>query len=195
MTPTIRAAGVEDRGAIAEVHRAAFAEEGPAIVDVLQALRDSDAVRDELVIEADRGAGPEVVGHVALSRGWLDAERALVEVDVLSPLGVHPAAQGRGAGAALVAAALDAARVRGVPAVFLEGDPAYYARLGFAAARELGFDRPSVRIPWAAFQVVLLPAHEPWMTGRLVYPEAHWRADTVGLRGEVLAEVRQHLGD
>lgn len=195
MTRSVRAATVEDRDAIAAVHLAAFDDEGPAIVDVLRALRDSEAVRAELVAEVVRGGGPEVVGHVLLSRGWVDAERALVEVDVLGPLGVRPSAQGRGVGAALVAAALDSARARGVPAVFLEGDPAYYARRGFVAARELGFDRPSSRIPWAAFQVAPLAAHEPWMTGRLVYPEAHWRADTVGLRGEVLAEVRERLGD
>lgn len=191
----VRAAVGGDRDAIAEVHLSAFGDEGPAIVDVLGELRDSDAVRAELVAETDVGRGPEVVGHVVLSRGWVDADRALVEVDVLGPLAVHPSAQGEGVGAALVAAALDSARARGVPAVFLEGDPAYYARRGFLPARELGFDRPSARIPWAAFQVVLLAAHEPWMTGRLVYPEAHWRADTVGLRGEVLAEVRRRLGD
>ena len=193
--PTVRSAAPDDGDAIAAVHRAAFADEGPAIVEVLRALRDSEAVRAELVAEVDDGCGPEVVGHVALSRGWVDAERALVEVDVLGPLGIRPEAQGQGIGAALVSAALDSARARGVPAVFLEGDPTHYARRGFVAARDLGFDRPSSRIPWAAFQVVLLGAHEPWMTGRLVYPEAHWRADTVGLRGEVLDEVRQRLGD
>jgi putative acetyltransferase len=195
MSHVVRSAAAGDRDAIAQVHLAAFADEGPAIVAVLQALRESGAVRDELVVEQAADGGPVTVGHVALCRGWVDAERALVEVDVLSPLGVHPSTQGRGIGGALVAAALDASRARGVPAVFLEGDPAYYSRRGFVAARELGFDRPSERIPWAAFQVVVLEAHEPWMTGRLVYPEAHWRADTVGLRGEVLADVRRRLGD
>ena len=27
-----------------------------------------------------------------------------------------------------------------------------------------------------------LPRYEPWMTGTLVYPDAFWRTDAVGLR-------------
>ncbi|MBB3676435.1 hypothetical protein [Modestobacter versicolor] len=69
-----------------------------------------------------------------------------------------------------------------MPAVFLEGDPAYYGRLGFVAGAGLGFRRPSLRIPEPAFQAVLLPAHEPWMTGTFVYPDVFWRHDAVGLR-------------
>jgi putative acetyltransferase len=45
-----------------------------------------------------------------------------------------------------------------------------------------------------ACQLVLLDAHEPWMTGRLVYPDAWWRLDLVGLRDPVLAEVETALG-
>jgi putative acetyltransferase len=30
--------------------------------------------------------------------------------------------------------------------------------------------------------VIELPRFEPWMTGTLVYPEAFWRHDSVGLR-------------
>jgi putative acetyltransferase len=46
----------------------------------------------------------------------------------------------------------------------------------------VGFRRPSLRIPEVAFQAVLLPAHEPWMTGTFVYPDVFWRHDAVGLR-------------
>jgi putative acetyltransferase len=69
-----------------------------------------------------------------------------------------------------------------VPAVFLEGDPGYYRRLEFVPAKPLGIRKPSLRIPDAAFQVMTLSAHEPWMTGTLVYPDAFWRHDAVGLR-------------
>ena len=123
-----------------------------------------------------------VVGHVMLSRGWVDSPRELVEVLVLSPLSVDPPRQGVGIGGELVRAALREAEAFGAPEVFLEGDPGYYARFGFRPAAGSGFTRPSVRIPDAAFQVVLLTAHEPWMTGALVYPEAFWAHDSVGLR-------------
>jgi putative acetyltransferase len=33
---------------------------------------------------------------------------------------------------------------------------------------------------------VTTSAYRPWMTGTLVYPEAFWRLDCVGLRGERL---------
>jgi putative acetyltransferase len=95
---------------------------------------------------------------------------------------VDPPVQRQGIGSALVRAALDGAARSGAPAVFLEGSPDYYPRFGFEPAGTRGFTPPSVRIPEVAFQVVVLPAWEPWMTGALVYPEAFWAADLVGLR-------------
>ena len=81
-----------------------------------------------------------------------------------------------------------------MPLVFLEGDPAYYGRLGFVPAGGLGFRRPSLRIPDRAFQVVRLEPLEEWMTGRLVYPDVWWRHDAAGLRDPVLAELEELLG-
>ncbi len=134
-----------------------------------------------------------VVGHVALSRGWVDDEEGLAEVLVLSPLGVASSRQGAGIGTRLVAAALDAARARGAAYVFLEGDPGYYGTRGFEAGAARGFERPSVRIPGPAFQVAVLD--DRGTTGRLVYPEAFWQHDSVGLRGERLARVREAVGE
>jgi putative acetyltransferase len=95
---------------------------------------------------------------------------------------VLPDRQRRGIGAALVREGLEVLAGRGVPVVFLEGDPGYYARLGFQPGARWGFRRPSLRIPDPAFQAVCLPAHEPWMTGTFVYPDTFWRHDAVGLR-------------
>ena len=70
--------------------------------------------------------------------------------------------------------------------VFLEGDPGFYSRVGFTAARELGFTAPSVRIPAPAFQVAILPGYvQGEMSGALVYQDVFWRHDSVGLRHEV----------
>ena len=66
--------------------------------------------------------------------------------------------------------------------MFLEGSPAYYPRFGFRPGSEHRFRRPSLRIPEAAFQVHLLRAYERWMTGTLVYRQAFWDHDAVGLR-------------
>jgi putative acetyltransferase len=92
-----------------------------------------------------------------------------------------------------VTAAVARARELGAPAVFLEGSPDYYSSRGFEPAAPRGFGRPSARIPEPAFQVVLLDAHEPWMTGALVYCEAFWAHDCVGLRDPLLATLEQRL--
>ena len=128
------------------------------------------------------------MGHVGLSWGWVDAPERLVEALVLSPLSVAPERQRGGIGRALVAHAVDAADRLGSPVLFLEGDPAYYSRLGFVEAAPHGFTPPSVRIPLAAFQCVLLSAYIESVTGALVYPEQFWAHDSVGLRGRRLAQ-------
>ncbi|HEY5201734.1 MAG TPA: N-acetyltransferase, partial [Acidothermaceae bacterium] len=124
----------------------------------------------------------EIVGHVQLSRCWVDAPDRLVEVLSLSPLSVLPRHQGHGIGGRLVREALQAARQGRWPLVFLEGSRDYYSRFGFEAAHRRGFIRPSPRIPEVAFQVAMLPDWEPWMTGGFVYTDVFWELDCVGLR-------------
>jgi putative acetyltransferase len=123
-----------------------------------------------------------VAGHVLFTRSLLDAPDRLVHVLVLSPLAVLPVLQQRGIGSALVRYALGELEDRPEPLVFLEGSPAYYARFGFLPGEDLGFRRPSRRVPRAAFQVLRLPAYEDWMTGTLVYHRIWWDHDAVGLR-------------
>lgn len=180
MTVGVRDAVPAERAAVHRVCAAAFgAEEGPVIVALVDLLDSTGATRAALVAETEG----RLVGHVQLSRGWVDAERELVEVLVLAPLSVAPEAQRRGVGTALLAAAVERAEELGAPAVFLEGDPGYYGGRGFEPAEAWGFARPSVRIPEPAFQVRVLAAYEPWMTGALVYADAFWQLDCVGLRG------------
>ena len=164
---------------------AAFEEGGPRVADIWASLGHHR--RAGLVVEQ----GGHVLGHVGLSRAWVDARRELVEVWVLSPLSVLPERQKEGIGTALVGAAIETARESGVPVLFLEGSPVYYGARGFERGSAHGFGRPSVRIPDPAFQVVVLPAHEPWMTGQLVYCDPFWALDCVGLRDPELAELAE----
>ncbi len=100
-----------------------------------------------------------------------------------SVLSSETGAPGQGLGSALTGWGLQVLAERGVPVVFLEGDPDYYSRAGFRSRAEQGLRRPSLRIPAVAFQAITLPAYPPWMTGTLVYSGAFWHHDAVGLRG------------
>jgi putative acetyltransferase len=180
-TVLIREERADDVDAVAGLHRLAFGADGDVIARLVDDLRASLATEAGLsLVAVDDVAG--VVGHVMFTRNVLDALPRLVDVQVLSPLGVVPAWQGRGVGGGLVRRGLDLLSALGVPLVFLEGSPAYYSRFGFEAGAAHGFRRPSLRIPAQAFQVRPLPAYEPWMTGTLVYRQAFWDHDAVGLR-------------
>jgi len=175
----------DDAATVRDVVLRAFGPGEEVVADLVDTLRASSAHVPGLsfVATARRPDGTEeVVGHVMLTRSWLDAPDRLVEVLVLSPLGVVPERQRTGVGGALVRHALDAADAAGWPLVFLEGGPGYYPRHGFVAGGGLGFVAPSDRIPAHAFQVVPLSGHAPWMRGRLVYADAFWALDCVGLR-------------
>ena len=174
----IREQRPQDKTAVREVLTAAFEDDG-RVADLAEALGARSAPTGVSLLAESSG---EVVGHVQLSRGWLDTAPQLVDVLVLSPLGVAPAHQRGGIGRSLCNAALEHARGVRAPAVFLEGDPGYYAPLGWQRASAHGFTAPSVRIPDAGFQVVLLAAWQRWMVGALVYNDTFWTHDCVGLR-------------
>lgn len=162
------------------VQLAAFGDHGEVVADLVDDLRRLVVDDDGLSLVAEQEGS--VVGHAMFTPSLLDAPRRLVTVQVLSPVGVLPEAQRRGIGSALIRRGLELLEARAVPVVFLEGSPEYYPRFGFEPGADHGFRKPSLRIPDPAFMALRLPAYEPWMTGTLVYAEAFWRHDCVGLR-------------
>lgn len=159
---------------------AAFGDD-QSIGVLLDALHASWAWERELSIVAERGS--KICAHVLFTHAILDAPDALVDVLVLSPVAVAPDLQNQGIGTALISQALSQlTATRPQPAVFLEGDPRYYTRFGFEPASSIGFRRPSLRIPKSAFQVFRLQDFDTSLSGTLVYPDAFWRTDSVGLR-------------
>ena len=127
---SIRPEREADFAAVLRVHREAFGEDDvPGIVEL---LRPSDAYVPELSLVAELDG--EAVGHVILSRGYLDERRVLA----LGPIGVLPDHQRTGVGSALMRESLDRARALGHELVVLLGHTSYYPRFGFVPARELG---------------------------------------------------------
>jgi len=189
----IRPVSTADGAGVDAVIRAAFGAVDPAHGDQVGDLWAEVRAGEHLLAERVAVVGGEVVGHVGISHCWIDSRRELVAACMLSPLSTSPERQERGIGTTLVAAAIDAARGLGRPALFLEGSPAFYSARGFLPAATYGIEAPSRRVPPPAFQVVPL-ALEEWMTGRVVYPEVWWRHDSTGLRDPDLAEVEAALG-
>jgi putative acetyltransferase len=141
-----------DAGAIAAVVRDAFGREVEA--GLVDALREAGVLAVSLVAEGDDGA---LVGHVALSPVTIvgvDGEGRWLG---LAPLAVRPDRQRQGIGAALVLDALAAADARGAGLVVLLGEPAYYARFGFAPAVRHGL-AAQWPVPEEAFMARLLAA-------------------------------------
>ena len=182
-----------DREDVLRVIAAAFGDDGREdhgreVADLWAAVGRHR--RASLVLE-ENGS---IVGHVGLSRGWIDARRELVEVWILSPLGIVPERQRSGLGTALLAGAVETARGSGVPALFLEGSPFYYGPRGFQRADRHGFLPAALeRTPGAAFQCVLFGGHEDWMTGQLIYPSVWWEHGAAGIRDPGLAELEQRF--
>lgn len=126
----MRAARAADHDAIDVLLRAVFP--GPEEARLVRALRAAGAIDMELVLPDDAG----LAGYLALSRmnapeGWL----------CLAPLAIAPEWQGRGLGQRLVKAALKLVAIKAQTVVVL-GDPAFYARCGFSAARAARLTSP-----------------------------------------------------
>jgi putative acetyltransferase len=157
-----------DEGAVAAVHRAAFAPgpggAEPVEVGLVAALRADAGWLPRLSLVAEVGGA--VVGHVVCTRAWLGPGDA--PVLGLGPLGVVPAAQGRGVGRALVHSVLGAADALDEALVGLLGNPAYYGRFGFVPARVRRIEAPEAA--WGDnFQVRPLAGDDRSVTGRFRY--------------------------
>ncbi len=133
-----------DDAAVHALHAAAFRPPGTRLdADVVEArlvdeLREDAGFLPHLSLVALDGGS--VTGHVLATRGWLDPVG--VPALGLGPLGVLPAAQGRGVGTVLVHALLAVAEAADERLAALLGAPDYYRRFGFVAAATVGVAAP-----------------------------------------------------
>lgn len=160
----IRTEQPRDRAAVRAVHEAAFPT--PAEADLVDALRDTDAWRDDLSIVAVQEG--EIVGHLLVSVAHLDTG---VPILALAPMAVQPARQGKGIGGALVRESLGRAAQTDLPLVVVLGHSAYYPRFGFGSASALGVGAP-FDVPDKVWMAIRLPSWGPELAGTVVYPPA-----------------------
>ena len=109
--------------------------------DLVKRLRSSAGYLPEqelVALDGDR-----IVGHILTTRIVIDGEAGPVNALEVAPLCVALDHRCRGIGALLMEEALKRGRASGFPAVFLVGDPRYYARFGFRPVAELGIRNAS----------------------------------------------------
>lgn len=158
-----------DRPRILAVVEAAFGK--PAERVLVERLYESPQYRPGLSLVAEDGG--DIVGHVLVTTAWLDDGDWRQDIASLSPLSVVPGHQRAGVGTALLHAVLAVCDDRGEPFVVLQGNPAYYSRVGFEASHPLGItaDLPDWA-PKEASQLRRLSNYDPSLKGNIVLPPA-----------------------
>ncbi len=162
----IRPEADQDHEHVFAIHAAAFGR--PSEARLVAALRGKQIPQLSLVAALDG----RLAGHVLFSPLRIEGVGGSPPVGGLAPLGVDPAVQRRGVGSALIREGLVRAAEVGWLAVFLLGDPGYYARFGFVLAAPLGLRYRSEAYD-RAFQVIeLSPGALRGCRGLVHYPEA-----------------------
>lgn len=167
-----------DAEAIDAVLRAAFPTDAEA--KLVRALREAGDLPIELIAEADG----HVVGHIGFSPVTIDPPSLTGGQDgpptagfsnprfrclALAPLAVQPSYQCQGIGKALTRLGLRHCEDANLAAVFVLGEPAYYAPFGFKPACPLGYTNPFH--DGDAFRVCFLNKIEPTI-GAIEYAPA-----------------------
>lgn len=155
-----------DEPAVHAVQAAAFGRADEA--DLVDRLRAEARPMLSLVAERDG----RIVGHVFLSPVTIGCGPDAPSFGGLAPVGVLPEEQGKGTGSLLVRAGLERSAALGWKAVFLVGDPGYYARFGFVLAAPYGFRYQSEAFDPVLQVAVLEPGALDDIAGEVVYHEA-----------------------
>ncbi len=175
--PLIRTEEFADRAAIAallaDVFDADMSNEemaGPgAEARLVDALRENGDLLLGLVAEV----GGNVVGYVAFSRAFVDAESGPLPVSVLAPVGVARDFQRFGIATSLTEAGLRLMAQTGEKAVFVLGDPDYYCCFDFASEPARAFPSPwSAKAGDAHMVLELEPGALAGLSGPLRYAPA-----------------------
>ena len=130
----IRPERAEDAAAIREILVAAFPSAVEA--DLVERLRRGRELALALVAED----GGRLHGYAAFVKLLVDDGERIHRAVGLAPLAVTPLRQRLGIGGALIREAHGLLAARGIPLVFVLGDPNYYARQGYDPDLALPFD-------------------------------------------------------
>jgi putative acetyltransferase len=145
------------------------ASEEPELPPLVRQLRIDGEALVGLVAELNS----RIVGHVMMSRLFLETtDRSIVAV-ALAPLMVEPGYQRRGIGIDLTQQALHVCRQLEERIVLVLGHPTYYPRFGFSAELAQDLEIPFPLTDPAAFMgLELVPGALKNVRGKVRYPRA-----------------------
>ncbi len=173
-TFTVRPERDGEQDLVRSIEEAAF---GRALeADIVDAIRGTDDwLKGGSMMAIDEFK--KAAGHVLASRGRLEragervGEEEPLALAMLGPIGVLPDRQGKGAGTALMRAAISFATQRHYPLLCLLGDPGYYRRFKFEPGRAVGIE-PPVAWPDENWLALRLIDWHPGLAGVAHYPPA-----------------------
>lgn len=105
---------------------------------ILYAFRKRSEFLPDLSLILEREG--DIIGHVMYARAILAADDGrTIPVMTFGPVSIAPSMQGKGYGRMLIEESMRRAETMGGGAVFIEGNPAFYGKLGFLPASSGGF--------------------------------------------------------
>ncbi len=125
-----------DYDSVYEINRLAFNREDEAkLVDQLREKGDS-------VISLVAVKGTQLVGHILLSRIFIQAGDQKIPSISLAPVAVLPEFQNQGIGSQLIKEGIDIARKKGESTIFVLGHKEYYPKFGFSDELAKNIENP-----------------------------------------------------
>ncbi len=137
--------------------------------ELVARLRTSTAFIDELSLVSSYNN--LIIGHILLSKVWLQNNTATYEILSLAPVSVLPEYQGKGIGTQLIETAHEKAVSLGFDSIVLIGHEGFYPRFGYQEASNFNikfpFDAPNVN----CMALELITGSLSGKSGMIVYPK------------------------
>lgn len=130
--------------------------------DLVAALRKGNAFLPELSLVAE--VDKKIVGHILFTKAKVNDTTVLV----LAPLSISPQYQKQGIGTALIMEGHKIARELGYAYSLVLGSAAYYPRVGYVPAQQIGIEVPK-GIPAENFMAIKLLENADPICGTVAY--------------------------
>jgi putative acetyltransferase len=169
LMPVIRPETPADVDAIYTVNKQAFdGREGePRLVDAIRKSNDFIPELSLVAVENDH-----VIGHILFSRIYIQSENEQLPALALAPMAILPEYQKQGIGSALVRHGLEECKRLGYTLIIVLGNPAYYARFGFAPELAKSLECPFGDCGDAWMALELISGALKGVRGKVIYPSA-----------------------